>query len=285
MTRARAWGPDGRSAAVTISFDNLGEVTDLQRGTWPEDEPLGRHFSVTRSLPRILALLDELGLRATFFVEGLNTELYPESLREIAADGHEVAYHGWCHEQWAELGASREAELLERGVRAMDGLGVRPEGFRPPGGRLASSSLAALRERGFSYCSPAGDGVGVRDGVVILPFEWRVLDAYHYLPRFGPLRERDRGSASALPPERFGETLSAALGGAVQAGRHLSLVFHPFLAEPEERFEVVRRQLAGVRGLVDEGVLWCTPYRDVAGWIRGAGEGAFEELDLDATAA
>ena len=285
MSRAGFWGPDGRSAAVTISFDNLGEVTDLQRGTWPDDEPLGRHFSVTRSLPRILALLDELGLRATFFVEGLNTELYPDSLREIAAAGHEVGYHGWCHEQWAELGPGREADLLQRGVRALGGLRVRSEGFRPPGGRLAKSSLRALERRGFTYCSPAGHGVGVRDGVVILPFEWRVLDAYHYLPRFAELRERDHGSASALPPERFGETLSAALRGAVEAGRHLSLVFHPFLAEPEERFEVVRAQLTAVRGLMGEGAVWCAPYSDVAGWIRDAGEGAFEELDLDATAA
>jgi peptidoglycan/xylan/chitin deacetylase (PgdA/CDA1 family) len=282
-----AWGPDRRRAAVTVSFDNLGEVTELERGTWPDEEPLGRHFSVTRALPRVLALLEEVDLRATFFVEGLNTELYPGSLGEIAAAGHEVAYHGWCHEQWAELGPGREAKLLQRGVRAMDELGVRPEGFRPPGGRLTSSSLAALGELGFTYCSPAGDGVGVRDGVVILPFQWRMLDAYHYLPRFGALRERDHGSAEALPPSRFGATLAAALRGAIEAGRHLSLVFHPFLAEPKERFEVVRGQLAAVRGLVDEGALWCAPCRDVAGWIRrtDAREGAFEELDLDATAA
>jgi peptidoglycan/xylan/chitin deacetylase (PgdA/CDA1 family) len=279
------WGPDHRRAAVTVSFDNLGEVTELRRGTWPEDEPLGRHFSVTRSLPRILALLEEVSLRATFFVEGLNTELYPESLREIAAAGHEVAYHGWCHEQWAELGPSSEAELLERGVHAMEELGVRPEGFRPPGGRLASTSLAALERRGFTYCSPAGEGVGVEHGVVILPFRWRVLDAYHYLPRFADLRQRDHGSAEALPPGRFAETLAAELRGAVESGRHLSLVFHPFLAWPEERFKVVRGQLAAVRALVVEGVVWCAPYGDVAGWIRDAGEGAFEELDLDATAA
>ena len=72
-------------AAVTVSFDNLGEVTELARGEWPPDEPRGRHYSVTRALPRVLALLDELGLRATFFVEGRNTELYPDTLRGIAA--------------------------------------------------------------------------------------------------------------------------------------------------------------------------------------------------------
>jgi peptidoglycan/xylan/chitin deacetylase (PgdA/CDA1 family) len=110
------WGPDGRRAAVTLSFDNLGEVTDLQRGNWPEDQQLGHHFSVTRALPRILDVLAELDLRATFFVEGLNTELYPDTLTELAAAGHELAYHGWCHEPWAELEPDKEAELLQRGV-------------------------------------------------------------------------------------------------------------------------------------------------------------------------
>jgi peptidoglycan/xylan/chitin deacetylase (PgdA/CDA1 family) len=271
---------------VTVSFDNLGEVTELQRGEWPDDEPVGRHFSVTRALPRILALLEELGLRATFFVEGLNTELYPDTLVEVGAAGHEVAYHGWCHEQWAELGAAREVELLRRGVRALEELELRPVGFRPPGGRLAGGSLAALRDLGFAYCSPAGHGVGMRQGVAILPFQWETLDAYHYLPRFGPLRERDHGSAEVQPPSRFGETFDAALRAAVQDGRHLSMVFHPFLVEPEERFDVMRGQLAAVRRLVDDGVLWCGPYRDVAAWVRAAaGEGAFEPLALDATAA
>src|SRR5215211_4699703 len=77
------WGPDACRAAASVTFDNLGEAADLERGLWPEDEPLGRHFSVKRTLPRILDTLEELGLRATFFAEGLNTELYPDALLEI----------------------------------------------------------------------------------------------------------------------------------------------------------------------------------------------------------
>src|SRR3954454_23955172 len=94
------WGADSRRAGVSVTFDNLGEAADLERGLWPEDEPLGRHFSVKRTLPRILDTLDELGLRATFFVEGFNAELYPEALLEIANSGHELCYHGWRHEYW-----------------------------------------------------------------------------------------------------------------------------------------------------------------------------------------
>jgi peptidoglycan/xylan/chitin deacetylase (PgdA/CDA1 family) len=255
-----SWGPEGRRGAVTVSFDNLGEVTDLQRGNWPEGEPLGRHFSVTRALPRTLELLEELDLRATFFVEGLNTELYPDTLRDIAAAGHEVAYHGWCHEPWSELEPLRELQLLRHGVEAMGELDLRPHGFRPPGGDLTSGSLSALRDLGFSYCSPAGEGVKVHNGIAILPFDWQLLDAYHYLPRFAPKRERDHGFPAPLPPSRLAETLQAAIG----SDGHLSLVFHPFLTEPEERFDVMREALEAVK----RADTWCTPYREVSEWVR-----------------
>src|SRR5918993_4226163 len=184
-----AWGPDACRAAVSVTFDNLGEAADLERGLWPEEEPLGRHFSVKRALPRILDTLGELGLRSTFFVEGLNAELYPEALLEIATSGHELGYHGWRHEYWPDLSPSDEARALERGVHEMHEIGVRPRGFRPPGGRLTRFSPELLEKLGFTHCSLAGRGIGFLDGLVVLPFEWRLIDAYHYLPRFGGLRE------------------------------------------------------------------------------------------------
>jgi peptidoglycan/xylan/chitin deacetylase (PgdA/CDA1 family) len=248
------------TAVHTITFDNLGEVTALARGELPAGEPLGRHASVTRALPRILDLLAESGLRATFFVEGLNTELYPQALSAIAAAGHEVAYHGWCHEEWGGLDPGEEAELLARGVRALDALGLRPLGFRPPGGELTAASLRLLRELGFTHCSPAGAAVEVREGVAVLPFAWPLVDAWHYLPRFAALRGTDAPST----PAELARTLAGALRSAVAEDRHSSVVFHPFLAEPEDRLAVIRGHLQAVRRMVDRGELRCAPARDVA---------------------
>jgi peptidoglycan/xylan/chitin deacetylase (PgdA/CDA1 family) len=214
--------------AVSLTFDNLGEVADLERGKWPADAPLGRHASVTRTLPRVLELLASAGVRATFFVEGLNAELYPDALRSIDAAGHEVAFHGWQHERWADLSPEEERESFERGVTALDGLGLRPVGFRPPGGELTDASLGLLREYGFEYCSPLGMEVETRDGIVLLPFRWELVDALYYLPHFASLR----GSADPLPPERLREVIDAAVDGV--------LIFHPFLLEDEERFAVLR---------------------------------------------
>ncbi|QYJ16430.1 hypothetical protein Rxycam_02263 [Rubrobacter xylanophilus DSM 9941] len=256
--------PAARQPTVAITFDNLGEAADLERGLWPADRPLGDHFSARRVLPRILDLLDELGLRATFFVEGLNARLYPESLLEMAARGHEVGYHGWRHEYWAGLPPAEEARILERGARELEKLGLRPEGFRPPGGRLNPSSPELLKRLGFTYCSPAGEGAGILEGLAVLPFAWRLIDAYYYLPRFGNLRCSDTGSDAPLPPSRLQEALDAALTGAPRRRIHLSLVFHPFLQEPEERFTVLRHSLERLQRLVAEGAVRCTPCREIA---------------------
>jgi Polysaccharide deacetylase len=267
---SRSWGPDGRQAAIAVTFDNLGEASELERGQWSPspEEPLGRHFSATRALPRVLSLLSELGLPATFFVEGVNAQLYPDALRGIEAAGHEVGYHGWRHEVWAELDPLRERELLARGVDALGELGLRPVGFRPPGGDLAPSSADALTSYGFAYCSPPGKDVAVRDGLAVVPFRWELLDAFHYLPHFAQRRRAALGSPDLLPPAALRVRLADALCDAVRRGAFLSLLFHPFLADADDRVEAMRAVLGDVRALVDAGTAWSAPLREIATWLR-----------------
>ena len=246
-------------ATVSVTFDNLGEASDLERGWWPEDEPLGRHHSVTQALPRLREALGESGLRATFFVEGLNTELYPDTLRELDAAGHEVACHGWQHERWSALDPAAERASLERSVAGMRALGLDPCGFRPPGGRLTAATPGLLRELGFSYCSPEAGVDG--GGIPVLPFRWELLDAYHYLPHFA----RRRGREAPLPPSALRSAVLEALEQLARDGGFLALVFHPFLCDSEERLAVVRDALARVRELVRAGDAVCAPCRELAG--------------------
>ena len=221
---------------------------------------------MTRALPRILAALAETELRATFFVEGVNAAMYPDALRSIASAGHEVAYHGWQHERWSELGPTTERALLDRGMRCLAELDLTAWGFRPPGGELTRTSMSTLGELGFGYCSPAGKRVERRDGLVVLPFRWPLIDAFHYQPHFGALRRRVIGSPDPLPPERLRSTVRRALDDLVRDGGHLALVFHPFLTEPEERFAVLRDVLDR---LAADGRIHSAPCRDVAVALAG----------------
>ena len=200
-------------AAPLLSFDNLGEAAYLERGEWPASEPVGHHPTVTEVLPRLLGELDRLGLRAVFFLEAINCELYPDAVRAIAGRGHEIGQHGWRHERWSEVPADREEDLLARGRAAFAALGIEARGFRPPGGALTPSSPALLRAAGFDWCSPAGGPRGERDGLRYRPFRWELVDFFW--------RE--------LPPPERAQRLISELEGAGEAAGDEVLILHPFL--------------------------------------------------------
>ena len=263
---------------VSVTFDNLGEAAELERGTWPEGQALGRHFSVRESLPQLLGMLAAEDICATFFLEGLNGELYPEALSGLAAAGHEVACHGWRHEPWAGLGPGRERELLARARAALGD----PIGFRPPGGRLTERSAGLLSELGFSYCSPAGSRPGRLDGVGVLPFRWQQIDAYHYLPHFGELRRRNGDPEAPMAPAALRAAVFGALDEHVRGDGHLVLLFHPFLLSVgPEAVSVLDELLARVGELGRAGDLRCVRMDEAAAALPAdAGE-----PELDTTAA
>jgi peptidoglycan/xylan/chitin deacetylase (PgdA/CDA1 family) len=214
---------------LSLTFDNLGEAAELEMGALGADAPLGRHETALEVVPRLLGQLDERGIAATFFVEGLNAELYPDLLREIDARGHEVAYHAWRHEQWAELTAAEQAANLERGIAAFEGLGLEIAGLRPPGGQLGEGGIRVLREAGLRYCSPAGAGADIDDGVALLPFEWRHLDASCVLPPLAAARERISGSADPIEPAAFVAWLEGEIDRLAENGGYMAIVLHPFM--------------------------------------------------------
>ncbi len=247
------------SPVVSITFDNLGEAAQLEQGMWPADVPMGEHFTVTEVLPRLLDLLTRHGVRATFFVEGLNAQMYPQALRTIAGAGHELAVHAWRHEEWATLDAGSEAKLLQRATEAMRAIGVRPRGFRPPGGGLTERTAALLGEHDYTYVSPAGEREGVLEGLAVLPFRWPLVDAYCYLPQFSGLRERYGEGPDPIAPERMrDELMIAALDehASLKDG-HLTLLFHPFTVAftGEPGWEALDAVLAHAAGLATAGAV------------------------------
>jgi peptidoglycan/xylan/chitin deacetylase (PgdA/CDA1 family) len=201
----------GARGALSLSFDNLG---------------VDQSSSAAQALPALLKRLGEHGLTATFFAEGVNAELDPGALQEIGAAGHEVAYHAWRHETWGELTAAEQAENLARGIGAFEGLGLTITGMRPPGGQLGAGGTELLHEAGLRYCSPAGEGASVEDGIALLPFQWRHVDATCLLPPLGTVRSEMTGSPDPLGPDAFLAYLEGEIERLERDDGFISIVLH-----------------------------------------------------------
>ena len=241
-----------RAADVVLTFDNLGEAADEELGNPVEAGP---HFSVVQALPRILSLLDRAGLHATFFVEAINVGRYPDAVATILERGHELGCHAWRHESWHRLEREARQDVLRRSVAALRSCGAEVQGFRPPGGLIEEADLAALREHGVRWVSPAGRRAGVLDDVVCVPFAWGDIDAYFLAPELGPLRRADGHSGEPFSAERFAEAVQTRLDAFLDSGDDtpLCLIFHPYLYTTEERFATLARLLERLQGVQASG--------------------------------
>jgi peptidoglycan/xylan/chitin deacetylase (PgdA/CDA1 family) len=124
--------PRSAGAAVCLTFDD------------------GPHHPNTA---RILRILRDEGVRATFFVQGAACERHPELVRAIVAEGHEVANHGYSHHGPNEVSAAEYVADVERGHRLIEEVvGHRiPRIFRPPYGRISARTFLALWRRGYGF--------------------------------------------------------------------------------------------------------------------------------------
>ena len=203
-------------------------------------------------------------------------------MREIHARGHEVAYHAWRHEQWAELSEAEQAANLDRGIAAFGRLGLEIAGLRPPGGQLGEGGIRVLREAGLAYCSPAGAGAGVSDGVALLPFEWRHLDASCVLPPLAGAREQINGSGEPIEPAAFVAWLEAEISRLGRAGGYMAIVLHPFMLGwlgDEPLLALLDRVAMALSG--DE--VWVAPCAEIAGHMSAHPERFESGAVLDST--
>jgi len=112
---------------------------------------------VEGNIDRILCILEENHVKATFFTLGWVGKRYPELVRRITKHGHELASHGYSHERVDELSANaflRDISLAKHVLEDISGVEVK--GYRAPSfsiGREQSWALGCIEIAGYQYSS------------------------------------------------------------------------------------------------------------------------------------
>ena len=142
--------------ALTIDVEDYFQVSAMApyiaRGEWDS-----RECRVERNVERILALLKRHDTRATFFTLGWVAERYPQLVRQIVAQGHELASHGFGHERVSDLTPDAFSLDIVRAKKILEDVGgVAVQGYRAPSFSIGERNLWAfdrLQQAGYRYSS------------------------------------------------------------------------------------------------------------------------------------
>jgi peptidoglycan/xylan/chitin deacetylase (PgdA/CDA1 family) len=252
---------------VALTFDHDSLSDGIRRG----DSPVKlshAEFGHRVGVPRILELLAREGIPASWFVPGATLDLYPEDAEAILAGGHELASHGWYHEDFAELSPDEQRGILDRSVAAVRRItGAAPRGFRAPYWALGSETLGLVEDAGYDYDSSLqaddyrvyrvrrGDRHSMTEGSTFGP-EGRLLEVPGYWamddwPYFEP---GDAGRDGLSAPSRVLEIWTAELRYAYAhaPGGLVTITMHPECIGRGHRMAMLEQLIAEAKSL--EGV-------------------------------
>jgi peptidoglycan/xylan/chitin deacetylase (PgdA/CDA1 family) len=261
----KSW-PNGAKIAVNIGFDADNIGIGRGGGPLPVQASSGEYGAVDGT-PRILALLDKHQLPATFFIPASSAILNPEMVDLIKKSGrHEIALHGWVHENQSAINnVAEEERLLTQSIAYFEKvLGKRPAGTRAPAWSFSPNSVEVLRKSGLIYDSSMMgldepyeiDAKGQPTGLVELPIEWILDDAPYF------------GANGALPvPELMFKVYRDEFDVAYKEGTLLMLTFHPHVSGHRSRIVQMEKLIEYMKS--KPGV-WFATAEQIARYVKQA---------------
>jgi peptidoglycan/xylan/chitin deacetylase (PgdA/CDA1 family) len=263
--RPPRWPGEAR-AACAFTFDLDAETLWIARGvTEPVTLSQGR-FGPVEALPRILALLRAAEIHASFFIPAWVAQHYPDAVKAIAGEGHEVGCHGDEHERVSELPPDREREILLKSLEVLTPLADRrPIGYRAPAWQLSAQTLGLLARNGFEYSSNMMDRLAPYlhppvggHALVEIPVSWVLDDAPFFM---------FTGQRSIQAPGPVLQGWITELEGITAAGGVTNFTFHPQIIGRPSRMACLKELIDQVRHTPR---LWVAPLRDIAAHCRAA---------------
>ncbi len=142
--------------ALTVDVEDYFQVSafapHIARSDWD-----ARECRVERNMERILGMLDESGSKATFFTLGWIAERYPQLVRAIVDNGHELASHGYGHQRVSDQTAEVFLADIRRAKNLLEDIsGHEIKGYRAPSFSIGKNNLWAfdcLERAGYRYSS------------------------------------------------------------------------------------------------------------------------------------
>ena len=262
--------PNGARCAVALSFDSDHETNELRDG----GESIGRlsqgQYGNLQGIPRILKILNDEAIPASFFVPAVTALLYPDEQKRISAQGHEIALHGWIHERNSVLPLEAERDLMLRSADVLEKVsGVRPVGIRTPSWDFSANTLALIQEMGLIYDSSLMADVdcyellmdGVNTGVVELPVEWIRDDAVYFnMNRFSGLRPQ-------IAPTDVFDIFRREFDSAYEEGGLFQLTMHPHMIGYRSRIWILKELITHMKSKKD---VWFASHADIVRYVKTA---------------
>ncbi|MDH6193638.1 peptidoglycan/xylan/chitin deacetylase (PgdA/CDA1 family) [Mycobacterium frederiksbergense] len=237
------WHGDA-AAVVTLTFDVDAETPILAEGRHHVANMMTmshQSYGPDVGVPRILDMLGELDVPATFFVPGWVAEHRPALAASIVERGHEVAHHSYSHRSPVTMTAAEERADFERALAVFAAQGIDIAGHRAALWGASWQTPGLIAEHGLSYDSSLmGDDRPYRlateaGPIVELPVHWSLDDweQYAYLP--------DPHIGSVIEsPVKVAEMWRAELDGMRHYRCLFNLCVHPFLSGRPGRLPALR---------------------------------------------
>jgi peptidoglycan/xylan/chitin deacetylase (PgdA/CDA1 family) len=255
---------------VAISFDADHETIPLRDNDQSPMRISQGQYGNRQATPRIRRLLERESVPATFFYPAVSALIYPDEVRAVAGDGHEIGIHSWIHESNTTLPRDAERDLT---LRARDVLrkvsGTDPVGIRTASWDFSVNTLDIIREMNLLYDSSlmADDDPyeledqGEPTGIVELPPEWIRDDAVYFpMLRTSTLRPY-------TPPSAVEEIFTAEFDGAWDEGGLFLLTMHPHIIGHRSRLPLLERL---IRHMKAKGGCWFATHAQTAAWCNNS---------------
>jgi polysaccharide deacetylase family protein (PEP-CTERM system associated) len=228
---------------LLLSFDleDYNQLVERRLGIEGWDAP---GPALERQMAAVFDLLDDLGVKATFFVLGMTIRRYPEIAQEIASRGDEIACHGSDHTYVFRQSPDEFRRDVESSIELIEGLtGRRPIGYRAPAfsiNRETVWALETLADLGFTYDSSQYGSRKIPQRLEPVPDAPYTLQlpSGRELTEF-PLTVWKRGRLSVpMGGGSYWRILPAALlrrglGSILRRTSYPALYFHPYECDPQ----------------------------------------------------